>query len=48
MNPDVAFPVWSGERAQRVAGVLESVLPTPSETPSVLHERDALCGSRRR
>ncbi len=50
MNPDVAFPVWSGERAQRVAGVLESVLPTPSETPSVLHDamRYAVLGGGKR
>jgi farnesyl diphosphate synthase len=50
MNPDVAFPVWSGERAQRVAGVLESVLPPPSETPSVLHDamRYAVLGGGKR
>jgi len=27
MNPDVAFPVWCGERQQRVEHVLERVLP---------------------
>ena len=50
MNPDVAFPVWSGERAQRVAEVLESVLPVPSELPSVLHDamRYAVLGGGKR
>ena len=48
MNPDVAFPVWSGERAQRVAGVLDAVLPAASETPRALARSDALCGARRR
>jgi farnesyl diphosphate synthase len=27
MNPDVAFPVWCGERQQRIEHVLERVLP---------------------
>jgi len=30
MDPDVAFAVWSGERAQRVEGVLERVLAPPA------------------
>src|SRR4029453_15285222 len=27
MNPDVAFPVWCGERQQRIEHVLDRVLP---------------------
>jgi farnesyl diphosphate synthase len=38
MNPDVAFPIWSGERAQRVAAVLAAALPATSEPPCQLHE----------
>mgnify|MGYP003694759843 CR=1 FL=1 len=26
MNPDVAFAIWSGERARRVESVLDDVL----------------------
>jgi farnesyl diphosphate synthase len=37
MNPDVAFPVWSGERAQRIGGFIEAVLPPTSEPPQDLH-----------
>jgi len=50
MNPDVAFPIWSGERAQRVAGVLESVLPPHSELPGALHDamRYAVLGGGKR
>jgi len=50
MNPDVAFPVWSGERAQRVAGVLEAALPAPAEPPLALHEamRYAVLGGGKR
>jgi farnesyl diphosphate synthase len=50
MNPDVAFAVWSGERAQRVAGVLEAALPAPSEPPLALHEamRYAVLGGGKR
>src|SRR5438874_322855 len=50
MNPDVAFPIWSGERAQRVAGVLDAVLPPTSEPPNALHEamRYAVLGGGKR
>ncbi len=50
MNPDVAFPVWSGERAQRVAGVLDALLPVPTEPPRALHEamRYAVLGGGKR
>src|SRR5438874_1998663 len=50
MNPDVAFPIWSGERAQRVAGVLDTVLPPTSEPPNALHEamRYAVLGGGKR
>lgn len=37
MDPDVAFAVWSGERAQRVEGVLECVL-APAAGARELHE----------
>jgi farnesyl diphosphate synthase len=50
MNPDVAFAVWSGERAQRIAGVLDAVLPTVTEPPQSLHEamRYAVLGGGKR
>ena len=50
MNPDVAFAVWSGERAQRIAGVLEAVLPPVTESPQSLHEamRYAVLGGGKR
>ncbi len=50
MNPDVAFPIWSGERAQRVAGVLDAVLPAAPEPPQALHEamRYAVLGGGKR
>ena len=38
MNPDLAFAVWSGERAQRVASVLDALLPAPDCEPRALHE----------
>ncbi|HXX85265.1 MAG TPA: farnesyl diphosphate synthase [Casimicrobiaceae bacterium] len=38
MNPDVAFAIWSGERAQRVAAVLDRVMPPAAEPPQALHE----------
>jgi farnesyl diphosphate synthase len=38
MNPDVAFPVWSGERGQRIAGFIEAILPATSEPPHDLHQ----------
>jgi hypothetical protein len=37
MNPDVAFPVWCGERQQRIEHVLERMLPVePSGGDSLL------------
>jgi farnesyl diphosphate synthase len=50
MNPDVAFPIWSGERAQRVAAVLDGALPATSEPPQALHEamRYAVLGGGKR
>ncbi len=50
MNPDLAFAVWSGERAQRVAGVLDSVLPGADAEPRTLHEamRYAVLGGGKR
>jgi len=50
MNPDLAFAVWSGERAQRVAGVLDALLPPVDLAPRVLHEamRYALLGGGKR
>ena len=38
MNPDVDFAVWSGERQQRVEGVLERVLPPAGSPPRSLHD----------
>ena len=37
MNPDVAWPVWSRERAQRVESALERALPAADESPQPLH-----------
>src|SRR2546423_6545653 len=37
MNPDVAWPVWSRERAQRVESALEGALPAADESPQSLH-----------
>jgi len=59
MHPDLAFPVWSGERQRRVEDVLERVLPradgapagvTPGVTPGRLHEamRYAVLGGGKR
>jgi farnesyl diphosphate synthase len=50
MNPDLAFAVWSGERAQRVAGVLDTVLPAADTAPRALHEamRYAVLGGGKR
>jgi len=50
MNPDVAFPVWSGERAQRVAAVLDGCLPPAGEPPQTLHQamRYAVLGGGKR
>jgi farnesyl diphosphate synthase len=38
MHPDVAFPVWSSERARRVESVIDRLLPPATETPQRLHE----------
>jgi farnesyl diphosphate synthase len=37
MNPDVAWPIWSRERAQRVESALERALPDAGESPQRLH-----------
>ena len=37
MNPDVGFPIWSRERAQRVESALERALPAAGESPQSLH-----------
>ena len=37
MYPDVAWPVWSRERAQRVESALEGALPAADESPQSLH-----------
>jgi len=36
MNPDVAFPIWSRERAQRVESALERALAAAGESPQSL------------
>jgi farnesyl diphosphate synthase len=50
MNPDVAWPIWSRERAQRVASALESALPKIGESPQPLHAamRYAVLGGGKR
>ena len=50
MNPDLAFAVWSGERAQRVASVLDALLPPSDCEPRALHEamRYAVLGGGKR
>jgi farnesyl diphosphate synthase len=37
MNPDVAWPIWSRERAQRVESALDRALPAADESPQPLH-----------
>src|SRR6202049_4653409 len=37
MNPDVAWPVWSREGAQRVKSALEGALPPADQSPQSLH-----------
>jgi farnesyl diphosphate synthase len=37
MNPDVAWPIWSRERAQRVENALVRALPEAGESPQSLH-----------
>ncbi|MEO8739072.1 MAG: polyprenyl synthetase family protein [Casimicrobiaceae bacterium] len=50
MNPDLAFAVWVGERAQRIAGVLDALLPPTTVEPRALHEamRYAVLGGGKR
>jgi farnesyl diphosphate synthase len=50
MNPDVAWPIWSRERAQRVESALESALPKIGESPPPLHAamRYAVLGGAKR
>src|SRR5260221_2349742 len=50
MNPDLAFAVWSGERAQRVASILDTALPAADVEPRALHEamRYAVLGGGKR
>jgi farnesyl diphosphate synthase len=50
MNPDVAWPIWSRERAQRVESALERALPAADESPRPLHAamRYAVLGSGKR
>ena len=50
MNPDVAWPIWSRERAQRVESALEHALPAGTESPQPLHAamRYAVLGNGKR
>jgi farnesyl diphosphate synthase len=50
MNPDVAWPIWSRERAQRVESALERALPAAGESPQPLHAamRYAVLGGGKR
>jgi farnesyl diphosphate synthase len=50
MNPDVAWAVWSRERAQRVEEALERALPESDEAPRPLHAamRYAVLGGGKR
>lgn len=50
MHPDLAFAVWSSERARRVESVLERLLPPESEAPERLHQamRYAVLGGGKR
>ena len=50
MHPDVAFPVWSSERARRVESVIDRLLPAAEEEPATLHEamRYAVLGGGKR
>jgi farnesyl diphosphate synthase len=50
MHPDVAFPVWSSERARRVESVIDRLLPPAIEPPERLHEamRYAVLGGGKR
>ena len=50
MDPDVAFAVWSGERARRVESVLERLLPPSAASGDRLHDamRYAVLGGGKR
>ncbi|HZI82584.1 MAG TPA: farnesyl diphosphate synthase [Casimicrobiaceae bacterium] len=50
MHPDVAFPVWSSERARRTESVIDRLLPPATEPPHRLHEamRYAVLGGGKR
>jgi farnesyl diphosphate synthase len=50
MHPDLAFPVWSGERQRRIEDVLERALPRADAPPARLHEamRYAVLGGGKR
>jgi farnesyl diphosphate synthase len=50
MDPDVAFAVWSGERARRVESVLERLLPPSAGSADMLHDamRYAVLGGGKR
>src|SRR5437667_12775005 len=50
MHPDVAWAVWSGERARRVESVIDGFLPPATEPPQRLHEamRYAVLGGGKR
>ena len=38
MHPDLAFPVWTGERQRRIEDVLERALPRADVPPLQLHQ----------
>jgi len=50
MHPDLAFPVWTGERQRRIEDVLERALPPADMFPTDLHEamRYAVLGGGKR
>ncbi len=50
MHPDLAFPVWTGERQRRIEDVLDRALPRADELPVRLHEamRYAVLGGGKR
>src|SRR2546423_12658453 len=50
MNPDVAWPIWSRERAQRVESALGAALRAAAESPEALHVamRYAVLGTGKR
>jgi farnesyl diphosphate synthase len=50
MHPDLAFPVWTGERQRRIEDVLDRALPRADTLPVRLHEamRYAVLGGGKR